>query len=245
VGGHLIAENMYERLIAEQIERLLAEHEERKRRVIARAEQGDVDAQFRLAMSYEKGEDGFERDIPAAISWAQKAYRNGHVEAKKLYRRLILQDFVYARDVRILKSLVESVKTACVGDFPIKCAFDKLWKYMDVTGDGQVSLAEIARFQRNIVKFVAVTQKSKILKTEEIAAINLASIMLTPITATAVLNSFDYDGDGRLSKNEVLGDMAFAEILGLDATDAAEGIDFESLGQRMRDLLNQMPLFNN
>ena len=31
-----------------------------------------------------------------------------------------------------------------------KYAFDKIWAYLDITDDGRLSLAEIARFQRRI-----------------------------------------------------------------------------------------------
>ncbi len=40
---------------------------------------------------------------------------------------------------------------------------------------------------------------------------------MLPITASSILHSFDYDDDGLLSENEVLGDTAFAELVGIDA----------------------------
>ena len=219
--------------------------------IVALAERGAVDAQFALATCYEEGSEQFKKSIPTAIDWARKSYEGGYDDAKELYDRLhmiakdrlLLQEFVFASDVRTLRSIAESVRTTCTGEYAIKCAFDQLWKYIDVTGDQHLSQAEIARFQRNIVKFVAVEQEDEELKTEDIAAINLASIMLTPVTAAAILGSFDYDNDGQLSKNEVMSDEAFAEMLGLDSDDVGNAIDFESLGQRLRDALNQLPFF--
>ena len=37
-----------------------------------------------------------------------------------------------------------------------------------------------------------------------------------PITASSVLNSFDYDNDGLLSKNEVFGDTEFSKLVGIN-----------------------------
>ena len=55
----------------------------------------------------------------------------------------------------------------------IKCAFNKVWAYFDITKDGHLSLSEIARFQRNIIKFIAVRQEENVLKTEEVNEIRV------------------------------------------------------------------------
>ena len=112
---------------------------------------------------------------------------------------------------------------------------------MDITKDGHLSLSEIARFQRNIVKFAAVHQDQNVLKTEDIAAINLASIMFLPITASAILHSFDYNNDGLLSKNEVLDDTEFSKLVGVNVNTLATGLDFQSLGEKLKDSMNLMP----
>jgi uncharacterized protein len=204
------------------------------------AEQDHAAAQFELALLYSVGNE-IEENVPIAIAWARRAYQNGNEDAKALYLQLQWKDFIFASDVRALTALVEAVESTCGDD--IKCSFEYLWNYIDVTEDRHISLAEIARFQRNIIKYGAAAQETEKLTTEDLAVINLASIMLTPITASAILSSFDYDDDGRLSKKEVTGDSAFVEMLGVDPKGVADEIDFEGLGQRMREMLNQILIF--
>jgi len=153
----------------------------------------------------------------------------------------IIEDFVYGNDVKAINSLTDSVKTLCKGD--IKCTFNKVWAYLDISNDGRLSLSEIARFQRNVLKFAAVTQEETKLKTEDIVAINLASIMFTPLTASSILHSFDYDNDGLISKREVLDDTEFSKLFGVHVDSVSAGLDFQSLGERLQGLVQQAPFF--
>jgi uncharacterized protein len=179
-----------------------------RKKIIVQKEQ-DADAQYRLALRYKNG-DGVEKNLSTALSWARKAHQQGHSEAGKLHGHLILQDFLFAGDVRELDTLSKVVKKSCKGN--MKCSFDKVWAYLDITGDGFLSLAEIARFQRNIIKYSAANQEDTKLETEDFAAINLATIIFLPITASAIVHSFDYDNDGLLSKNEVFRETEFAKL---------------------------------
>ena len=169
----------------------------------------------------------------------QARAKQGNSDAQKRYGELILQDFVYGSDIQKLENLGKSVEILCKHN--IKCAFDEVWTYLDISKDNRLSLAEIARFQRNIVKFAAVHQDQNALRVEEIAAINLASIMLLPITASSILHSFDYNNDGLLSKNEVLGDTEFSKLVGVDINTLATGLDFQSLGEKLQSFMNQIP----
>ena len=173
------------------------------------------------------------------MSWARKAHLNGHPEAGELYGELLLEDFVYRSDIQAIETLRETVVT-CHRN--IKCAFEAVWAYMDLTGDGRLSLAEIARFERMLVKYTAVQQEQPKFEVGEIAAMNIASIILLPITASSILHSFDYDDDGLLSEHEVLGDTAFAELVGIDAESLASGIDFQSLGESLQNSLELLQL---
>ena len=112
---------------------------------------------------------------------------------------------------------------------------------LDITKDGHLSLSEIARFQRNIVKFAGVHQDQTELKTEDIAAINLASIIFFPITASSILHSFDYNNDGLLSKNEVLDDTEFSKLVGVNVDTLATGLDFQSLGKKLKRSMRNIP----
>tara|TARA_B110000014_G_C19776551_1_gene403904 strand:+ start:47 stop:613 length:567 start_codon:yes stop_codon:yes gene_type:complete len=151
----------------------------------------------------------------------------------------ILDNFIYGDDVQAIENLRYTIETTC--DHDVKCAFDNVWSFMDITGDGQLSLAEISRFQRVIIKYWVVEQQQAEVNVEDIAGINLAAILLLPITSSSILHSFDYDNDGVLSPEEVLGDSEFAKLVGVDAHNFTSGIDFEGLGARLRNSLNLLP----
>ena len=53
-------------------------HAKSQKKVVAQAEQGDAQAQYELAMMYEKGK-GVEQNIDEALKWFNKAAGNGHV----------------------------------------------------------------------------------------------------------------------------------------------------------------------
>jgi len=209
-----------------------------QRELQARAKQGNSDAQYNLGLKYDKGQ-GVSQDDQSAMKWYKLAAKQGNSDAQKRYGELVLQDFVYGSDIQKLENLGKSVEILCKHN--IKCAFDEVWTYLDISKDNRLSLAEIARFQRNIVKFAAVHQDQNALRVEEIAAINLASIMLLPITASSILHSFDYNNDGLLSKNEVLGDTEFSKLVGVDINTLATGLDFQSLGEKLQSFMNQIP----
>ena len=152
----------------------------------------------------------------------------------------ILDNFVYGDDVQAINDLKYTIETTC--DHDVKCAFENVWAYMDITGDRQLSLAEIARFQRVMIKYWVVEQEQLEVNVEDVAGVNLASILLLPITASSILHSFDYDDDGVLSPEEVLGDPEFAKLDGVDAESFAAGIDFEGLGEKLRNSLQLLPL---
>ena len=194
---------------------------------------------------YDNGE-GVPQDDETAMKWFGLAAKQGNSDAQQRYGELLLEDFVYGSDVRALKDLGKSVETFCRGNF--KCAFDKIWAYLDITGDGRLSLAEIARFQRNILKFGVLAQKEKVLSQKEkndmtgnIIAINLASIIFLPITASSVLHSFDYNNDGLLSKGEVFGETEFAKLVGLDADTLMGGVNFETLSKQLQEIRDLIP----
>jgi len=208
------------------------------RELQARAKQGDVNAQYKLGTMYDQGE-GVLQDNQSAMKWYRLAAKQGNPDAQNRFSVLVLQDIVYGSDIRKLENLRKSVETLCIRN--IKCAFDKVWEYLDITKDGHLSLSEIARFQRNIIKFIAVHQDGNVLKTEEIAAINLTSIIFLPIMASSVIHSFDYNNDGLLSKSEVLDDTEFAKLVGVDVNTLATGLEFQSLGKKLQDAMGNIP----
>ena len=202
------------------------------------AQMGQKRAQHNLGLIYDKGL-GVPQNYKIAMKWYRLASKQGEAAAQKRYGELVLHDFVYRSDVRKLKDLAKALKTKC--DRNIKCAFNKVWSYLDISRDGRLSLAEIARFQRNVVKFAAADQYKKEVKVEEIAAINLTSIIFLPITASSILHSFDYNNDGLLSKREVFGETEFSNLVGLDVETLTTGMDFRSLGEKLQRSMSQVP----
>ncbi len=203
------------------------------------AQAGNAHAQYELAQKFATGK-GLQKDLRAALLWAGKAHSRGHREAGELYARLVLQEIVYASDIRALTELGDSVQNECSNE--AKCIFSRIWAYLDISGDGRLSIAEIARFQRNLVKFAAVSQEGENIGTEDIAALNLASILLFPVTAASILHSFDYDNDELLSKEELFGgETEFARLVGLDTKLLTSTLDFKSLGEQLLRKLDSVP----
>ena len=51
----------------------------------------------------------------------------------------------------------------------------------------------------------------------------------------------DYNNDGLLSKNEVLDDTEFSKLVGVNVNTLATGLDFKSLGEKLKDSMNEIP----
>jgi tetratricopeptide (TPR) repeat protein len=194
-------------------------------------------AQYNLAEMYHKGL-GVERNLLIALKWSRKAFENGFEEAKELYAELVMEDVMYAADVRELESLINQIEQECTD---IKCGFDLVWEYIDKSGDQKLSLAELARFQRNLVKWVIVENQKENVDTGEMAAVNLSAILILPITASSIVHSFDYNNDGVLSKDEVISDDDFGRLVGINAGQIQKGIDFKKIGEDAKELLKILP----
>ena len=206
------------------------------------AEQGNEQAQVNLAEMYAEGR-GIPQNNIEAIRLYTLAAKQGNQIAKDALPNVLLIDFIYGHDVQKMDNLREKILTICSTNF--RCAFDEVWQYLDITKDGNISLAELSKFQRNLVKYVYVNQAwnevVEKVKVEDIAAINAISILLLPITSSSILNSFDYNNDGTLQKKEVFGDSEFAKLIGIDTKSLITGMDFQDLGNRLNSVLDGFP----
>lgn len=194
-------------------------------------------AQYQLAEMYQKG-IGVQRDIPKALLWSRKSSENGYENAKELYADLAFEDFIYDADIRELALLTEKIDQHCDD---IKCVFDYVWEYIDRSEDGQISLAELSRFQRNLIKWAYVDNTEDDIDTGEIAAINLSAILLLPITTSAMIHSFDYNNDGVLSRDEVMTESEFARLVGIKKDRIPKSVDFKKMGEDAKELLKIIP----
>jgi hypothetical protein len=77
-----------------------------------------------------------------------------------------------------------------------------LFDAVDVTGDGRLSPAEIARLIR-VALFVAAVGDEQRIDNQALAGLLAASLPLAPLGAAAIVSSFDYDHDGTLSMAEL------------------------------------------
>ena len=204
------------------------------------AAQGNANAQRNLGLMYARG-NGVFKDEKAALNWYLAAAKQGDKAAGELAGELLVRDIVYGSTVDKLHNLEASI-SGCFSIRDAKCAFDKIWEYLDISKDGNLSIAEISKFQRNLVKFAYVEEMQDKVAIEEVAAINLTTILLLPITSSSILHSFDYNNDGTLQKEEVFGETEFAKLVGIDAQSLISGVEFQTLGNKLNDAMKNLPL---
>ena len=99
---------------------------------------------------------------------------------------LVILDLISGNQIAGFENLTQAIENECDMDFA--CAFDKVWKYLDVSKDGNLSLAEISKFQRVLIN-LAYVESSEEIKLEELTAANFALIRLLPIASKAIINS--------------------------------------------------------
>ena len=204
-----------------------------------RASKDDSEAQYQIAQHLHFG-TLINKNPKTALSWAMKAARNGNKDAGSLIGEILIKDLVYGSGVQKLRDLGQVIDTVCSKD--PKCAFDKVWEHLDISQDGSISLAELSKFQRDLVQFAYIEEVGDEVEVAEAAAINLTSILLLPITSSSILHSFDYNNDGTLQKEEVIGETEFATIVGVDSQSLLSGIKFEALGNKLSSALKGLPL---
>ena len=83
-----------------------------------------------------------------------------------------------------------------------KC-INHVWNVVDGDGDGMVSAEEIDRFVQHMRRWNKTTDRG--LKDRSIVGVGLLALNL--VGADRVIESYDADGDGMLSKDEALADL--------------------------------------
>jgi TPR repeat protein len=204
-----------------------------------RASKGEGMAQYEIAMHFDLGYL-VSKNSKTALSWGMKARSNGVESADKLIGEILINDLVYGSDVQKLRDLSQVLNDECYRD--LECAFDKVWKHLDISQDGNLSIAELSKFQRDLVQFAYIEEMGSDVEIADAAAINLTSILLLPITSSSILHSFDYNNDGTLQKEEVVGQTEFAKLVGLDAQSLINGVEFEALGNKLSSSMKNLRL---
>ena len=96
-----------------------------------------------------------------------------------------------------------------VGKDPVQCEKD-YWTFVDVTGDGQLTVAEITRAGRIFTEHLRqnpppTTAGQKVGKTNEDNL--LFAMLIGPLAAQLIIANFDYDGDLKVSRKEIYTDL--------------------------------------
>ena len=86
-----------------------------------------------------------------------------------------------------------------------------LFDVADVTGNGELSIAEMSRIVRSSFAIGAASQENPL--PEAIAATTASSAALAPLASAAVLHSFDYDRSGEVSFDELLSERLPQEFV--------------------------------
>ena len=94
------------------------------------------------------------------------------------------------------------IESACAHGESAAC-IDAIWSWADVSGDGMLTAAEVARLARGVAYAAMLSQGTA---TEELAAALGAGALGGVAVGWALIASFDYDGSASLSKAEVMQD---------------------------------------
>lgn len=132
-----------------------------------------------------------------------------------------------------LLQVVSNVQSVCQTDRQA-CA-NQLFAGIDVSGDGNLSTAEIARLFR-AAGYVAAISEDTPAGNDELAGVLAAGLPLGPLMASAIINSFDYDDNGVVSLSELSQDRGTL----IDQLEPETGDELNSRLNQMKEALKPL-----
>lgn len=111
---------------------------------------------------------------------------------------------LFESDALEFDSFLAGAQTKCPGNL-LECV-DHIWDYVDVSEDDGLTKAELTRMMRHMMKFFSVTNE----KTDEgdPYIITGTTMVAAPMLAGIILNNYDYNDDGKLTRQEMTHDLA-------------------------------------
>lgn len=167
----------------------------------------------------------------------------------------ILEDVLFDSDVALLAAAVRESRARCGGVYAsvesggdgstpttdaVADCVNYFWAFMDISGDGYLSLSEIARGMRLFTKWSMVEQaksESRPVDAETKLGIHVIGILISPIGAKPVLESYDYDNDGLLSQAELFADTDLAGVVELSQQPVGNIIDIEGIVAKLQAIM--------
>ena len=129
---------------------------------------------------------------------------------------------------------------ACRNAHP--ACIQKAFAAVDIFQDNALSTAEWARLIRVTLYFVLAFDES--IKSEKLGATYAISLLTAPLVASAIVSSYDYNGDSKTSLEELLRAIAGQTTAAIPEIDGMDPDIREKLGQVMtifRNLSQQVP----
>ncbi len=171
-----------------------------------------------------------------------------------------LEEFLFDSDVALLVAAVRESRARCGGVYAsvetggdestltptvdaVADCVDYFWSFMDVSGEGLISLSEIARGMRLFTKWSTVEQakaEGRAVDLETKLGIHVIAILISPIGAKPVLESYDYDNDGLLSQVELFADTDLAGVVELSQQPVADIIDIDGIMMKLQAIIGMM-----
>ena len=176
--------------------------------------------------------------------------------AREAQRKEAFENFLFDSDVAMVSAAIAESRVRCGGvhetaesgetggerpaaDIVAGC-LDYFWSFLDVSGDELLSLSEIARGMRLFAKWSAARQagaEGKPLNAESKLGLHIIGVLLTPFGARPVLDSYDYNDDGLLSRAELFNDTDLAGAVELSRRPVGDFIDLEDILAKLEMLM--------